>query len=247
MADLPPPPDYAVAPVLDGDLAHPPVTVKACGYDGAVEFARWCRVSLGAMRHDGTLSPEHERFERAYLANLGLYKFYGATFYLARDAEGLGVSLVVARLGTTPRKNAWGRYVNHYLAYTAPSSRRQGYATAAETQVRAMWAGYGYDRVKTLCQSWLGFCYHEHLRDRIWGTKAGTGELAIDSPLTPHREGTGPAGIPIKARAAAWHPDTGTEMTCAELEQHLTDPAGRFRRSREEVNAVLLKRAYRRA
>jgi GNAT superfamily N-acetyltransferase len=247
VADLPPPPDYAPEPVWDGDLPHPDVTVKACGYDGAAEFATWCRGLLAGMRDAGTLSRDHERFERAYLANLGLYKFYGATFYLARDDLDWPVSLIVARPGTSPRRNAWGRYVNHYLAYTAPNWRRQGYATAAETKVRQLWAGYGYDRVKTLCQSWLGFCYHEHLRDRIWGVKAGTGELAIDSPLKPHRDGTGPAGIPIKARAAALHPDTGQEMTCAELEQHLTDPGGRFRRTPEEVDAVLLKRTYRRA
>jgi hypothetical protein len=239
MAELPPPPGYAPEPVRDGDLAHPPVTVKAAGWEAVQAWAAAQRREL-----DGLFSPDHARFERAYLANLGLYRFYGATFYLAAAEDGHEVSLIAARPGTSPRRNAWGRYVNHYLAYTAPRWRRLGFATAAETAVRQLWAGYGYGRVKTLCQSWLGFCYHEHLRDRIWGVKAGTGELAIDSPL---HDGPWPDGIPIKARAAALHPDTGTEMTCAELEEHLADPAGRFRRTREEVNAVLLKRGYRRA
>ena len=36
-------------------------------------------------------------------------------------------------------------------------------------------------------------------------------------------------------------------MTPAELTAHLTDPAGRFRRTPGEVTAVLTKRAYRRA
>jgi hypothetical protein len=244
MADLPPPPGYAPEPAWDGDLAHPVVIVKAAGWEAVQAWARQCTTRLAAMRQAGTLSPDHERFERAYLANLGLYKFYGATFYLARNLGGAPVSLIAARPGTSPRRNAWGRYVNHYLAYTAPGCRRRGYATAAETQARQLWAGYGYDRVKTLCQSWLGFCYHEHLRDRIWGVKAGTGELAIDSPL---HGGPFPDGIPVKARQAALHPDTGTEMTCAELENCLTDPAGRFRRDPGEVRAVLLKRTYRRA
>jgi hypothetical protein len=242
MADLPPPPGYAPEPVWDGDLAHPPVTVKAADWDTVQAWAAACREVLAAQRQAGTLTSDHERFERAYLANLGLYRFYGATLYLARNDQGQAVTLIAARPGTSPRRNAWGRYVNHYLAYTRPGKRREGYATAAETQVRQLWAGYGYDRVKTLCQSWLGFCYHEHLRDRIWGVKAGTGELAIDSPL---HDGPWPDGVPIKARQSALHP--GTEMTCAELEDHLTDPAGRFRRTREEVNAVLLKRGYRRA
>ena len=179
LADLPPPPDYAPEPVRDGDLPHPPVTVKACGHDGAQEFAAACKTDLGG------LTAAHGRFERAYLANLGLYKFYGATFYLARAEDDVPVTLIVARPGTSPRKNGWGRYVNHYLAYTAPRSRRAGYATSAETTIRGMWAGYGYDRVKTLCQSWLGFCYHEHLRDQIWGVKAGTGNSRSTHPSMP--------------------------------------------------------------
>lgn len=244
MGELPPPPGYAPEPVWDGDLAcQVDLTVTACGYETAAGYARDCRAELAKAREAGLLTRAHERFEAAYLGNLSLYRFYGATFYLARDPDGVPVTLIAARPGTSPRKNAWGRYVNHYLAYTAPDYRRLGCATEAEAQVRQLWAGYGYDRVKTLCQSWLGFCYHEHLADRVWGTKPGTGELAIDSPL---HGGPFPPGVPIKARQNAWHPGDGTEMTPAELERHLTAPDGRFRRDREEVAAVLAKRAYRR-
>jgi mannose-6-phosphate isomerase-like protein (cupin superfamily) len=241
MAELPPPPGYAPERVRDGDILHPLVKVGPIAYEIAEVFARDCVRQLRARRGAGTLSREHERFEAAYLgANIRLYRFYGATFYEAADELGNRVSLIVARPGKSPRKNAWGRYVNHYLAYTAPGFRRQGYATAAETALRAMWRDDGYDRVKTLCQSWLGFCYHEHMRDRVWGVKPGTGELVIDSPLTSRVE----AGVPIKARQSALHPDR--EVTPGELVGILTDPAGRFRREPEEAWAVLAKRAYRR-
>lgn len=238
MAELPPPPGYAVEPIRAGDIEHPPVEVRAVPYEEADGFAKVCKARLREMRDAGTLSAAHARFESAYLANLGVYNFYGATFYLGHDGA-RPTGLVVARPGTAPRKNAWGRYVNHYLAYTAPGFRRQGYATAAEKIVRQMWADDGMDRVKTLCQSWLGFAYHEHLRDRIWGVKPGTGELAIDSPL---HGGPWPPGVPIKARQFA----AGREMTELEIIRHLTDPDGRFRRTQEEVTAVLGKRAYRR-
>ena len=242
MAELPPPPGYAREPVYPGDRPHPLVKVGPIAYEVAEEHARLCVRRLREMRAAGVMSPEHERFEAAYLgANIRLYRFYGATFYEVVDEIGARVSLIVARPGTSPRKNAWGRYVNHYLAYTAPGYRRQGFATAGETAVRAMWAADGFDRVKTLCQSWLGFCYHEHMRDQVWGVKPGTGELVIDSPL---HGGEFPPGVPVKARSSAYYEDS--EMNPRDLVRVLTDPAGRFRRSQREVEAVLLKRVYRR-
>lgn len=241
MAELPPPPGYAAEPVLDGDLPHPFVTVELITCQEAEYHSRTWTRKLAAMRHAGQMSADHQRFEAAYLgANIRLYNFYGASFYLGRNGPGAAVSLAVARPGASRRKNGWGRYVNHYLAYTDPALRRMGLASATETALRRRWRDDGYDRVKTLCQSWLGFCYHEHMRDRVWGVKAATGELVVDSPL---HDGPWPDGVPIKSRQSC---PAGREMTPAELVAHLTDPAGRFRRQPEEVEAVLAKRAYRR-
>jgi hypothetical protein len=242
MAELPPPPDYACAPVLPGDLPHPALALTEVTFEQAAGFAgdvaSWSAQAVTA----GVMSADHARFERSYLANLRLYQFYGASFWLAANPAGDPVTLHVAKPGRSPRRNAWGRYVNHYLAFTHPARRRQGYATAAELELQAGWHAQGYDRLKTLCQSWLGFCYHEHLRDRMWGVNQN-GELIIDSPLDP--AAPFPPGVPIKARNGAWN--LATELLDEDIMAILTRPGGRFRRAPAEVQAVLAKRAFRRA
>lgn len=198
----------------------------------------WARDVI--RRLEGRVQPELVAFERSYLgANLRLYHFYGAEFFAVTDAAGEPRALHVAKFNSSGRKNAWGRYVNHYLAFTDPDSRRQGYAVHGELRLQAIAAELGYDRLKTLCQSWLGVLYHEHLRDRMWGVNE-KGEIVIDSPL---HGGPWPAGVPIKARK---HNATGRELDGDELAAVLSDQRGRFRAPAAAVRYVLEKRAWRR-
>lgn len=186
-------------------------------------------------------------FEAAYLAharrssagNAGYYEYVGADAFGVYDEMGLMVGLHVARPSTGKRKNAWGRYVNHYLAYTRPESRAQGYGAGAEGVLQARWAAEGYDRLKTLCQSRLGVYYHESLGDVVWGTNL-KGELVIDSPLDAGAPF--PAGMPIKARNAAVSPREAP-LSATELEAIVTDPAGRFAMAPAEARALLGRRA----
>lgn len=218
------------------------MVVRQIDVAGARAFSASVSAELDALVDAGMLPSAAARFERLYVGEtqIRLYDWYGAQFFGAFDHDERQISLHVLKLNSSPRKNAWGRYVNHYLAFTRPRWRGLGYATAAEIDLQAMAAAEGYDRLKTLCQSWLGVLYHERLRDQVWGVNE-KGELVIDSPLHP---GPWPAGVPIKARKFN---TTGRELTRMELAAILTDPSGIFRRSLGQVNEVLDKREWRRA
>lgn len=215
------------------DIARPAgMTLRQVTAADAKTFAASVRRECAA-----TLSRPDARFENSYLSFLGLYEFYGAEFWGVFDGQ--MVTLHVAGFGKSPRKNAWGRYVTHYLAFTRPGARGFGYGAHGERDLQAIAAERGYDRLKTLCQSPLGVFYHEHLRDRMWGVNA-KGELSIDSPL---HDGPWPDGVPIKARQAN---RTGAELTDAEFRAVVVDPAGRFRMDGTDADRILAKRHWRR-
>lgn len=203
----------------------------------ARQFATAVRDECQGQVRAGSMTEQQARFEAGYLRQLSLYEFYRAEFWLVCTAAGEPRTLHVAAFGTSPRKNAWGRYVNHYLAFTRPGYRGQGWGSGGELALQEMAAGRGYDRLKTLCQSWLGVLYHERLRDLTWGVNE-KGELVIDSPL---HDGPWPEGVPIKARKYS----TG-ELDGEELYRVLTDPAGCFRAAPRAAADVLVKRLWRR-
>ena len=234
-------PNYATETVWPGDIAKPEgITVVEVTWPEMNNFKQKVHDELDALVEARMYEQDQRSFERKYLSNIGIYEFYGATPYLVLDDKGVEVSAHVARPATSKSKNAWGRYVNHYLAYTRPMKRRQGYASWGEFILQEAWASRGYNRLKTLCQSWLGICYHEHLRDHVWGINP-KGELVIDSPLNPQEDF--PPGVPIKARKFA---RGETELTVSELRVILSNPQGIFRRSLDEIDAVLEKRSWRR-
>lgn len=205
---------------------------------GARLFRESVLVELAAYADAGLIGARAAAKERAYLGNLGLYERYGADFYLG-TVEGQGVALHAMRLSTGSRKNAWGRYVNHYLAYTRPSRRAEGIGSSVALDVMADARRRGYDRLKTLCQSWPGVLYHEALADTVWGVN-DRGELVIDSPLD--LDAPFPDGVPIKARQHAQH---NRPLDDAETFLELTDLEGIFRRPEAEVRTLLDKRRSR--
>lgn len=215
------------------DMELRPIT-----YETATAFAVEVYDETAGAVAAGTMSHEGRQFEKAYLGPfLRLYNFWGAEFYGV--FSGAMVTLHVASFTKSPRKNAWGRYVTHYLAYTRPTARAFGFASHGEMDLQAEAFERGYDRLQTLCQSWLGVLYHGRLRDQIWGAN-DKGELVIDSPLHP---GPWPDGVPIKARK--WN-TTGAETDDTTLHAILTAPDGRFRASPEQADRAIAKRAERR-
>lgn len=222
-------------------------TVALITWPEASAFAETVRAQL---RETAAAEPDQRArcsFEASYLSdvrrrstgNPGFYEYLGADAWGVFDPFGSMVGIHVARPSTGKRKNAWGRYVNHYLAYVRPESRAQGYGAGAEAVLQARWAHGGWDRVKTLCQSRLGVYYHEALADVVWGVNP-KGELVIDSPLDP--AATWPAGMPIKARNAAVSP-RDTPLTAQEVWAVVTDFNGRFRMGAAEAYALLARRA----
>lgn len=207
-------------------------TVDVVEWPRAHEWARTVKAGLSR------LPPEQAKFEWGYLAaQLRLYEFYGATPWLVTDEGGTAVGLHVARPASGRRKNAWGLYVNHYLAFVRPEVRRMGYGAGAEAELQHRWSAT-HDRLKTLCQSRLGVYYHESLADQVWGVNE-KGELVIDSPLDPNRQW--PEGVPMKARSEADEGRTAP-LTPAELMPIVTDPAGRFRMDEAEAEALFERR-----
>lgn len=215
-----------------------------------MQASEWGYGVRGHLREQAASAPDGGticRFEASYLSdvcrrstgNPGYYEYVGADVWGIFDDGGTMVGVHIARPATGKRKNAWGLYVNHYLAFVRPECRNQGFGSGAEAELQARWAEGGWDRLKTLCQSRLGVYYHEALADQVWGTNA-KGELVIDSPLDPTREF--PAGVPIKARKDA-DPDRTAPLSAEELLPIVTDPAGRFRMGEAEARALLARRA----
>jgi hypothetical protein len=133
---------------------------------------------------------------------------------------GIGfVSYNATRFSTKKHKNAWGRYIHAHLAYTPVQYRRRGYAKLLFQLIEHLAFESGYSRVKSICQTYLGFRLHRSLGHEFWGLDK-RGKLIVDSALNP--ADAFPAGIPIEARCAVnphlWTPE--------ELETHWSHESG---------------------
>jgi GNAT superfamily N-acetyltransferase len=117
------------------------------------------------------------------LKEAALYQFWGAATYVMKDKEG-PVSLIQMKLGKR-KKNAWEPYANWYGAYTLPSHRRQGHATALYKALERCATDVGCRRVKSLAGSSAGLGLHHSLGHQCWG-RTPAGEVWVDSPLPGH-------------------------------------------------------------
>lgn len=113
-------------------------------------------------------------------------------------------------------KNAWGRYINVYLAYTVPVYRYKGYASILIRHLEEQALAEGCKRMKSLAGSWAGVRLHMHFGHHFYGV-AKQGEIVVDTPLAPGLEF--PEGIPVDVRNRAENPHI---LTRAELRQILT-------------------------
>ncbi|CAB4189931.1 NAT_SF domain containing protein [uncultured Caudovirales phage] len=121
--------------------------------------------------------------------------------------DGKLVSINVTNFSKRPRKNAWGRYLNFYLAYTLPHLRRQGLATNLLEFIEASAIEQGYSRMKSLAGSWGGVRLHMSKGHHFYGVGKG-GALIVDTPLASGMPF--PEGIPIEARNACTAPELMT-------------------------------------
>jgi GNAT superfamily N-acetyltransferase len=94
-------------------------------------------------------------------------------------------------------KNAWGRYINVYLAYTVPAHRYKGYASTLVEHLEKEALAEGCTRMKSLAGSWAGVRLHMHFGHHFYGV-AKNGELVVDTPLISGL--TFPDGIPVDVR-----------------------------------------------
>lgn len=197
-----------------------PTEVSPAAYDEAVAFMRKCHSHLGPG----------EGHERAFMtANLRLYRYWGASFWLG-SAEGEPVTLVVARPGRARKKGPWGRYVNFYLVYTDKPHRGNGYSFGTAQALRRQWADEGQSRIKARASSYGGFAHFWAFGDHFWGLHEG--DLVVDAPL--NRTQVFPPSVPVEAR-----PYSTRQLSREDLLTILTDPHGRFRATEGEARERL--------
>lgn len=121
------------------------------------------------------------------LAELSLSVFRGAELLVIYShATQRPVSVNVSYYGKR-KKNIFEPYLNWYIAYTVPSSRRHGLARSLYLQTEAEALRRGCRRVRSLAGSAAGAGLHLSLGHLFWGRK-DTGELYVDSPLTGMEE-----------------------------------------------------------
>jgi GNAT superfamily N-acetyltransferase len=128
------------------------------------------------------------------------------------------ISVNVTNFSKSKRKNAWGRYLNFYLAYTVPEYRHQGYASRLVEHVERTAIEQGYNRMKSLAGSYAGVRLHMRFGHTFWGI-AKKGEFIVDTPLKSGDEW--PEGIPIEARNAGPNPH---RMDLPEMAEELHAP-----------------------
>jgi hypothetical protein len=140
-----------------------------------------------------------DSINKEVLKQWGTLPFYGDhCFGLIVDGE--TVSYFTARFSSKKSKNAWGRYIVWHFAYTPEVYRRRGYASQLGINIQNLAHAWGYKRVKSICQTYLGFRLHLSLGQDFWGMDKKNGTLVVDAALSPKDEF--PDGIPIEARAA---------------------------------------------
>lgn len=121
----------------------------------------------------------------AVLQEFSLDVFRGAVLYVLEDEHG-PFSANITNFGKR-KKNIFEPYANWYVAYTVPSERRKGHATALYRVAEAEAVQRGCRRIRSLAGSAAGGYLHLSLGHQFWGAK-DTGELFVDSPLPGYAE-----------------------------------------------------------
>jgi GNAT superfamily N-acetyltransferase len=145
-------------------------------------------------------APLDDKISRQMLSESKIVvSLYGAPI-IGFEVDGELVSINITSFAKSKRKNAWGRYVNFYLAYTVPDHRYKGYASQLVSHIERIALEQGYNRMKSLAGSYAGVRLHMHFGHQFWGIATKRGELIVDTPLRSGDEW--PDGVPEKARTA---------------------------------------------
>ena len=154
------------------------------------EFKEFCRDA--ALRVDDKTSRNMLNESKITVA------LYGAPC-IGLLVDGNLLSINVTAFQKSARKNAWGRYINFYLAYTMPEYRYKGFASMLVEHIEQKALELGYNRMRSLAGSYAGVRLHMHFGHQFWGI-AKKGELIVDTPLRNGDEW--PDGVPERARTA---------------------------------------------
>jgi GNAT superfamily N-acetyltransferase len=173
-------------------------------------FVRISKSQLRLLVESGAMTVDQSKHELHFLAGYGATLFYGGEPLglvipqQSADSEPLVLSLNITRGSSLAkrRKNAWGRYVNFFYAYTLPMARRMGHARALAVAVEERAAALGYHRIKSLAGTLKGYHLHRTLRHDFWGVTP-EGELVVDAPLLAWTGAPSPSGVPVEARQVA--------------------------------------------
>lgn len=130
------------------------------------------------------------------LKDLSFYVFWSAHVWVAYEGDA-PVSIHCTKLGKR-KKNVWEPYANWYGAYTLPSERRKGHATALYRVMEAAAVQAGCRRVKSLAGSSAGLALHHSLRHACWGLTPNN-EVWVDSALPGHEGSYVGLGAPPQA------------------------------------------------
>lgn len=200
------------------------VHIASVTKEEAKAFGILAKKDLSEHPLQGTILEAKRNKEMVNEIDLDLFRG-GTPFLLFENSQ--PVSLHITRMSSRKRKDAWGRYCNFYLAYTLPSHRYKGYASALCTFVQDQLQAEGYDRMKSLIGSWGGFRLHLSLGHTLWGL-APNGCIVVDFPL---RKGIFPSSTPRLIRSYG----LSEEWSVDSLITALTDQNGFFARTKEEV------------
>jgi hypothetical protein len=180
------------------------------------------------------ITPEEAKFERSFIGNFGFYSFYKAELFGLVVNDQI-VSVNATRFSSRPRKEAWGRYINFFMAYTPHDQRRNGYATELQLFIQSYAVQNNYQRVKSLIQSWGGVRLHLNCGHDYYGLSKG-GEIVVDAPIVNEQF---PEGIPKQARPSV--NGEPKKLTKSDLFDIVTNEEGLFKIPPVVAETVLSK------
>jgi GNAT superfamily N-acetyltransferase len=145
----------------------------------------------------GDIYRKSDKEYKGITSNWGIYlDRFSASVFGVETNEGI-ISVNATYFSKRPKKNGWGRYINCYLAYTAPEHRRKGFATGLQRWIEQQAREKGYHRVKSLVGSYAGFRFHQSLGHSFWGVN-DRNEIYVDAPI--RKDWEFPTTVPQEGR-----------------------------------------------
>lgn len=125
---------------------------------------------------------------------LSVLRFYQCEIMRALDYDGTLVGVTAARF---PKRS---KYLNFMFAYTKEQFAGRGHGAELQRIVYTLARKRGYDRVRSLINSWSGLRLQMRLGHTFWGQNV-RGEVVVSNPLPLCPSGVLPEGeVPLHVR-----------------------------------------------